>query len=666
MGANSRAEPLPDTDAPAPAVPSRELDLLNSSHGGHRWFDFCEGQADTVALPADPRSLVQPGISDGRAVLFNVKWQDCHADPELVGEKPHPKTCGELRQQWEAGDRLMRGNGRVGSGNFFSGTEPGGYLTLSAEEYNRLWTVWGLPARPDNFEELMAQRYGLAVSPERNPYPLPGEDPNSTDGGSGQLPINLTQTRNADGSWSGRIGFTCHGCHSSAVGLAEEGEGLGARYGLGTGLTDIGLFSRDFGLVSQRPTALFGLFGASRGTNNAQFGNLVAIPDFEPGPEFIELLVGWLTSGTTASMDTPNWWNMGHRPNKFIDGLLSSDAVRVDMAFYTPTLDNYPSPTGQDSGAWVRSHNQDADIWVLGLKAPEYPLDIDENLARQGAILFHVLDLWGREGNPAPRPEGGNGSCASCHGAYANHFANDPAFLATPELKGVGGYITPLDVIRTDPVRLEAYGRAYQETNGGASSGYPETVGRDNDCGSQTREDLRGDREEGYLAPPLFGVWASAPYFHNGSVPDVWGVLDPSARPKLWKRQSTPARPDQEGQVVMGYDVSIERAYNPDRLGWNYEEMACGDGTIPVLNCDPMGGEDDALGQQLLAQAYGNVVAAWNVGNAPILLDLTPEQVENRKIYNTNLFSQGNEGHDFTAVLSDAERRALIEYMKTL
>jgi hypothetical protein len=41
-------------------------------------------------------------------------------------------------------------------------------------------------------------------------------------------------------------------------------------------------------------------------------------------------------------------------------------------------------------------------------------------------------------------------------------------------------------------------------------------------------------------------------------------------------------------------------------------------------------------------------------------------RMEDRKNFNTRMFAQGNEGHEFNAVLTDAERRALIEYLKTL
>jgi hypothetical protein len=35
----------------------------------------------------------------------------------------------------------------------------------------------------------------------------------------------------------------------------------------------------------------------------------------------------------------------------------------------------------------------------------------------------------------------------------------------------------------------------------------------------------------GYVAPILSGVWATAPYLHNGSVPTLWQLLTPEARP---------------------------------------------------------------------------------------------------------------------------------------
>jgi endo-cleaving rubber dioxygenase len=38
----------------------------------------------------------------------------------------------------------------------------------------------------------------------------------------------------------------------------------------------------------------------------------------------------------------------------------------------------------------------------------------------------------------------------------------------------------------------------------------------------------------------------------------------------------------------------------------------------------------------------------------------------NRKVYNVYMYGQGNGGHEFSSVLTDQERAAIIEYLKTL
>ncbi len=39
---------------------------------------------------------------------------------------------------------------------------------------------------------------------------------------------------------------------------------------------------------------------------------------------------------------------------------------------------------------------------------------------------------------------------------------------------------------------------------------------------------------QGYYAPPLDGIWSTAPYLHNGSVQTLAGVIDPTKRLKTW------------------------------------------------------------------------------------------------------------------------------------
>jgi mono/diheme cytochrome c family protein len=647
-------------------------DLIASSHGGSAQWTYCYGKSDSTALPADPRSLVQPGISDGRAITFNAFYKDCHVDPVAVQEAGHPTTCGELRARFYRGNALLD-TGAVGAGGLFTGNDPTtvesgfGTSTLTAAQYNALWTTWGgFLLRPDNFDDLVAERYGSVFGTGSNPYPKPGEDPNRTNGGTGRLPEMFNQLHNPDGTWSGRIGITCHACHSGAANgtLAQGG---------GSSLQDLHLLLRDAAPLGYLPSlAALANLTRTRGTNNASDINLAFIfPD--QGSYSLSTFFGLLSSGSTASMDTPAWWNMGHRPVKFVDGVFPIDAPRVDMVFYTPFFGLFGSLGGPISEAgqdWMRAHGPDLNSWVETLKAPAYPGTINTALAEQGAVLFHTLDLWATSrNNPIARPATGNGSCASCHGAYAPRYVNDPNFLATPALEGMASYITPQRIIQTDAVRQQTNNQAVQVAGASNFFGYPTTAGTANDCGPQNRADLRGNRELGYLAPPLYGVWASAPYFHNGSVPNVWEVLKPADRKPLWRRKSKSPRADQVGRVIMGYDTSMA-AYDTAKLGWKYDTITCQKPTLlnpfpsMYLACNP---NDSGLiaswYNQVLTGLYSNVILAWNVLFPPTI---TNTDIENRKIYNVYMYGQGNGGHAFTSVLTDAERNAIIEYLKTL
>lgn len=104
----------------------------------------------------------------------------------------------------------------------------------------------------------------------------------------------------------------------------------------------------------------------------------------------------------------------------------------------------------------------------------------------------------------------------------------------------------------------------------------------------------------GYRARPLTGIWATAPFLHNGSVPTLWDLLlPPDQRPASFNVGSREFDP-----VKVGY-VTAPSATNSFRF---------------------------------VARDAGGLVP----GN-------------------------GNQGHDYkNAALSDEQRRALVEYMKTL
>lgn len=641
-----RTEPTPTID-PAPpdaAAPSRPVDpstlpLLGSSRGGHSWITFCEGKSDATPLPPDPRTLVVPGVNAGRAVYFNTFWESCNPEGAT-------KTCGELRARIARGKDLTVGEGAIGAGNALNASETDSILTIPASRYNDLWKAWGLSSRPASFDELVAERYGIALSDRPNPYPLPGEDPNdpAAPGGSGRLPLAFTHLRNADGSYTGNLGITCAICHGGRIGTQ-------AVHGI-NGLTDISLLYRDLG-------GIYGIFSLVqlnkvRGTGNiTNFQGFTMLTIADPEAKYSPFF--W-TAPSTGTEDPPAWWNLGHRPRKFFAATVPVDSTRAELAFYFPLRHAFDLAAAEK---WVLDHHDDSNAWILSLTAPIFPGPVDRALAEEGAVLFHTKDLWDPSlNNPVPPPGGGNGSCASCHGAYAPRYVNDPAFLETPLLEGIAAHVTAKEIIGTDTARLDG------ETDEVAAASRTNWFSYRDRPACAIQPAAQRTHPMGYLAPPLYGIWASAPYFHNGSVPNVWEVLKASDRKPLWRRVSRPPPPGQE-RLVMGFDTDLERAYDFEKLGWKYETLTCGAsiGAIPHVDCDPSDPLARTIPQEVLAEIYENAGLAFSLLNVPIL---TRAQIEARKIYNTRKYSQSNAGHEFTDVLTDHERKAILEYLKTL
>ncbi len=621
-----------------PDPDSGMLPLLGSTHGGHVWSRFCASEPDDAPLPIDPRTTVQPGTNAGRAVHFNAPWIACSDDA--------PRTCGEYRAGYERGKAMMENGGMW----FFGGNHTDAMLTISAYDYNDMWREWGLLERPENYDALVAERWGTPLGEARNPYPLLGEDPNRTNGGSGQLPLALTQLRDEEERYLGTISFNCHWCHSGRVGSPQDGEGLGTLYGSSNSLLDV---SAGFGEFAGGATALLPVAANKvRGSGDVLLYPAIAALDIDRAQHYNESLI---VAPSQGSVDYPTWWNLGHRTRRFHDGSFAMDDARPVMGFFMPIM-TFSRPGDIIGGrAWIEERERDVQLWLESVTAPAYPGDVDEGLAELGAILFHDKDLWADPTvNPAPRPPQGNGSCAGCHGVYAARYAHDPDYLEDPLLRGIAAYVVPLHIIGTDPARANSLTEQLAKTLSYSWWGFgtPEAPGA---CFGVVADG-------GYLAPPLHGIWASAPYFHNGSVPDVWGVLDPATRPDIWRRLSAPARHATPG-IVMGFDTDLARAYDHERLGWRHEVLPCGDPLLePALDCGFGDVERDPVAAALAAGSFDDVWFSWNVAPQP----RDAYTLEQRKIYNTRRYSQGHGGHAFTAVLTEAERRALIEYLKTL
>jgi mono/diheme cytochrome c family protein len=268
-----------------------------------------------------------------------------------------------------------------------------------------------------------------------------------------------------------------------------------------------------------------------------------------------------LSSELIVPADPPPWWRVGKKASNFANGMSRGDHRGTMVLASSLCTDSVEEATP------VVDYFADIQAYIASLEAPDYPFPIDDALAAEGAEIFEC-------------------NCAGCHGTYAQ----DGDAETYPNL------LIPLDVIGTDPsfATLASEDGFYH---------YLEEWFNESFYGMFSQV-VTADPDPGYTAPPLDGIWATAPYFHNGSVPSIALVLDSEARPSTWKR--------------VDYDSTN---FDQDALGWPWE---------------PTGSWTDA-----------------------------PES-ERKFIYDTTLFGYGNGGHTFGDHLDDAERDALLEYLKTL
>jgi len=265
----------------------------------------------------------------------------------------------------------------------------------------------------------------------------------------------------------------------------------------------------------------------------------------------------------TLTSDPPPWWRAHKKNALFYNGMARGDH-RGTMALATSVcVDDV------DRAREVDAMFRDIQAYISSLRAPLWPRSIDRAVAAEGKEIF-------------------TRTCAGCHGTYAEDPLDD-------ERDTYPNLLLPLDVIGTDPV-VANLGVVHS----------PELVDWYNASfyGGITRM-VPNDPFPGYMPPPLDGVWATAPFLHNGSVPTIELVLNSRARPAAWRR------------------VDLDSThYDDEALGWPWVEVPGGQAAAP--------------------------------------------EAERKYVYDTSFWSQSNAGHAFGDHLSDAERRAVLEYLKTL
>jgi len=338
--------------------------------------------------------------------------------------------------------------------------------------------------------------------------------------------------------------------------LCHGGSIAGKTYiGLGNSALDIQAFFEDMSKANGGKGKTPFTFSNARGTSEAG-GMAVFLLSHRDADLNILLKPIDLDLRDDLCEDVPAWWLLKKKKTMYHTGSTDARSVRSLMQFMLVPL-NMQSTFEKEEHTF-----KDIQAFLLSLEAPKYPFPIDRELAVKGEILF-------------------NETCSKCHGTYGEKWTYP-------------NKIVPIDTIGTDRNRFVGIsakvGEHYNKT----------WLGREKGIKSL-------EPPVGYQAPPLDGIWATAPYFHNGSVPTVYHVLNSKARPKIFTRS---------------FETGVND-YDQAKLGWK----------IDVLQRGP----DPKL------PAY-----------------------ERRKVYDTAQPGRGNGGHTFGDHLDGAQRRAVIEYLKTL
>ena len=301
----------------------------------------------------------------------------------------------------------------------------------------------------------------------------------------------------------------------------------------------------------QRSAEVLGpqLITSTRGVNTAD--KLTAILGAHRDPQTLQ----WLDSPNyqvpveVVPTDVPAWWNYKKKHAEFYNGSGRGDHARISMASSLLTIED------TTKAAEIDARMPDLMAYLASLEPPAFPQAVDEVLAARGEEVFRA-------------------QCTPCHGTYG-------AQETYPNL------LVDLPTIGTDPL-LTQYNFGYSEFidwyNGSWFAQGPFAA-------------YFAFETPGYVAPPLDGVWITAPYLHNGSVPTLAALLDSSLRPTYWERRF--------GQVEYDYE----------QVGYVYE---------------------------------------------------TATQGGRPEVYDTTVPGYGNQGHYYGDALTEEDRTAVLEYLKTL
>ena len=225
------------------------------------------------------------------------------------------------------------------------------------------------------------------------------------------------------------------------------------------------------------------------------------------------------------------WWNLKYKNRWLSDGSVVSGNPIITNFLWNEIGRGSDLQRLQD---WLAQNQQTIDeltATVFATEAPRY-LDflpeesINLQFARQGQALF-------------------NENCSRCHGTYEKGWDSlepDSDFqdlIATLRVDYAAS--TPVVEVGTDPHRYEGMAVFSEDLN---------RLQLSKDFG------VRVVPQQGYVPPPLVGIWSRWPYLHNNSIPNLCQLLTaPEKRVKeYWAGEAL--NPDRDfDQECVGYPL---------------------------------------------------------------------------------------------------------------
>lgn len=186
-----------------------------------------------------------------------------------------------------------------------------------------------------------------------------------------------------------------------------------------------------------------------------------------------------------------------------------------------------------------------AEQLLDGLPAPVYPFTVDIKKARKGHALFEK-------------------NCAACHKPHNGEIYqvgtdSGRAHVANEMITAAGRQSFTSICSPTTTINLPGQGdvKPCAEFEGVSLVGNSQFAMMD------------PKQHDGYNALPLGGVWAQAPYLHNGSVPTIFHLLVPSERPDVFMK----SRLDYD-QKLLGFSWALSKENNKREEGYKFNTNA--------------------------------------------------------------------------------------------